>query len=432
MKMEDNLTSVPRNAPRYVEISMAKKRFSEPKLYISRKNGRPCVEPGHRWYVYFYWRTDPTKELDRKFTYTRGLNRLKTAKERKAAGNELKNSFRDALERNWNPETKKTPPEKNRRGSGMTLGKALQYAYEIKKKGGKKELTLTGYEFHMNRFLDWSKQNGYYGLDPKDFTIDQFYEFLDWLRFDYVNEQTQEPISGGSVNNHKASLSALFTTMKNERLIDVNFIKDIPKVDAEVVNNKAFSVEDLRRIKAEMLKSDPGMIPFFSFILYPLLRPIEICRLKVRDINQDNWILSVETKTDVLSHRRIIEKMKPVIDKMELQKYPGDFHLFTNVDHPKDWSDAKLKSRSDSFGERFRKIKNTLGYGREYGMYSGRHTAILDLYNSLVNQGLGEQEILFKLMPITLHRSVAGIKNYLRKHKKSLPPDHSNIYTLDF
>ena len=63
---------------------------------------------------------------------------------------------------------------------------------------------------------------------------------MDWLRFDYVQDNG-EPLSGGSVNNHKASLSALFTTMKNERLIDINFIKDIPKVDSEVVNNKAFT-----------------------------------------------------------------------------------------------------------------------------------------------------------------------------------------------
>lgn len=41
-------------------------------------------------------------------------------------------------------------------------------------------------------------------------------------------------------------------------------------------------------------------------------------------------------------------------------------------------------------------------------------------------------EILFQLMPITQHNSIAGIKNYLRKHKKSIPPDHSNIFTLDF
>jgi len=56
----------------------------------------------------------------------------------------------------------------------------------------------------------------------------------------------------------------------------------------------------------------------------------------------------------------------------------------------------------------------------------------MNLYNSYVDKGMGEMEILLKLMPITQHRSLAGIKNYLRQHKQSIPPDHSDLYTFDF
>lgn len=431
MKKSEN---VPRNNPRNshisIEISMAQKRYSEPKLFIPRKNGKPTVDPGRRWYVYFYWRTDPKGPLDKKFTYTRKINRLKTTKDRRTAGKSLAAGLLAALERGWIPD-KDARQEKKKRGDSMILGQALEYAYKIKEKGGRKASTLTGYEFHMNRFLDWAKSNGYYGLKPERFSIDHFYEFLDWLRFEYVNEQTGREVSGSSVNNHKASLSSLFTTMKNERLIPVNFIKDIPDVDSEPVNNKAFTMEELGRIKAELEKSDPYLKNFMAFVIYSLLRPVEICRLKVKDINTNNWLLQVETKTDDLSIRRIIEKLKPTIKAMEIEKFPASFNLFSNKDQPADW-DATYKSMADYFGKRFRPIKKKLGFGREYGIYSARHTAIMNLYNSYVDQGLGEMEILFKLMPITQHKSVAGIKNYLRKHKKSIPPDHSDIYTLDF
>jgi integrase len=321
----------------------------------------------------------------------------------------------------------------------------MHYAFQIKKNAKRSAPTLVGYEFHMNRFLQWCKQQGKLGLNITEFTIDHFYEFHDWLRFEYVMEATTktskskkkkkntgEPLSGTSVNNHKRSLSALFTTLKNERFIATNFIKDIPMVDEEPVNNKAFSLEDLNIIKTELLKSDPYLIHYISFILYPLLRPREVCRLKVKDINTDKWFLSVQTKTEILSFRRIITKMKPTIEALQLHKYPGDFEVFSNIDRPKDWSDATLKSRVDTLGKRFRTVKNKLGYGREYGLYSFRHTAIMDLYNSLVKEGMGEQEILFKLMPITTHKSVSGIKSYLRRHQQSIPADHSHIFTLEF
>jgi len=436
MKNKDKNEIVPRNVPRNsvieLEISMVKKRYSTPKLYIPRVNGKPTVAPGKRWYVYIHWRSDPDGPLDKKYTFTKKINRLKTVKERRAAGKHLASILSLALERGWVPDTEERKSKKAKhRGPQMTLATAMEYAYKIKLKSGKKESTLNGYEFHMNRFLQWAKENGYYGADPARFGIDHFYEFLDWLRFDYVNEQTGKEVSGSSVNNHKSSLSALFTTMKNERLIPYNFIKDIPNVESDPVNNKAFTMEELRIIKEELEKTDPYLKHYVSFVIYSLLRPLEICRLKVKDINTKNWLLQVETKTEDLSVRRVIEKLKPTIKEMELHNSPPSYTLFTNQNKPADW-EVSLKSKADHFGKRFREVKTRLGFGREYGIYSCRHTAIMNLYNSLVDEGKGEMEILFQLMPITQHKSIAGIKNYLRKHKKSIPPDHSNIFTLDF
>ncbi|MDN3595339.1 tyrosine-type recombinase/integrase [Zunongwangia endophytica] len=431
LKNENVPRNVPRNTTISLEISMSQKRYSQPKLYIPKTNGKPTVGPGKRWNVNFYWRTNPDGPLDRKFTFTKKINRLKTVKERKIAGKHLVSILTTALERGWIPDNEERNKKSKKRGPQMTLATAMEYAYKIKLKSGKKESTLNGYDFHKNRFLDWAKSNGYYGLDPARFSIDHFYEFLDWLRFDYVNEQTGKEVSGSSVNNHKSSLSALFTTMKNERHIPYNFIKDIPNVESDPVNNKAFTVEELKVIREELEKTDPYLIHYVSFVIYSLLRPLEICRLKVKDINTKNWLLQVETKTDDLSVRRVIEKLKPTIKEMELQNSLPSYTLFTNQNKPADW-DVSLKSKADHFGKRFREVKTRLGFGREYGIYSCRHTAIMNLYNSLIDEGLGEQEILFKLMPITQHKSVAGIKNYLRKHKKSIPPDHSNIFTLEF
>jgi len=429
-----------KNVPRFepinshlsIEISMAQKRYSAPKLFIPRVNGKPTVAPGKRWYAYFYWRTSPNGPLDRKFSYTKKMNRLPSAKERRAAGNHLVSILHTALERGWIPDAEERKAKKVvKRGDSMILADALEYAYKIKEKGGKSITTLKGYQFHKDRFLEWAKSNGYYGLKPDRFSVDHFYEFLDWLRFEYVNEKTGLEMSGSSINNHKASLSALFTTMKNERLISVNFIKDIPDIDSEPINNKAFTHEELALLKAEMQRTDPYLIPLFSFILYPLLRPREICRLKVNSLNTDNWLIKVQTKTEILSVRRIIDKLKPTIEGMKLEEYPGEFYLFTNRNQPADW-DASLQSRYDHFSKRFKIIKDNLGFGREYGLYSGRHTAIMDLYDSLLGQGFGEMKALLELMPHTTHKSVAGIKAYIRRHRKTIPADHSDLFTIDF
>jgi integrase len=401
-----------------------KKRYSIPKVYIPKTQGSPDLEK--RWHVYFYWRTHKDGILDKKFTYTKGINRVKTLGERKKAATALKDAVHVILERGFNPTQKSIV----KATSDFSISEALDRALLIKSKT-RKQPTIDGYEFHLNRFKNWLEKNGYAGMGCDAFGIDEFYEYLDYIRFDYKMENG-EGLSGTSVNNHRRNLSAFFTTLKNERLIRHNFVKGIPNVDQDPENNRAFSSHDMKKIKTYLVGNDPYLIHFISFLIYPILRVREICRLKVKDINTEQWILNVETKTDKNSTRRIIEKIKPTIEAMELSNHLPDHDLFTNKNRPRNWDEATLKSKVDYFGKRFGKVKKALGYGREYGLYSFRHTAILDLYNSLVDEGMSEQEILFKLMPITQHKSIAGLKNYLRNHKKSLPQDHSDIYTIDF
>lgn len=417
----------PRNDPRFdtdkIELIL-KKRYSIPKIHIPKVDGKATLDK--RWYVYFYWRSQAGGVLDKKFTYTKGINRLKTYSDRKKGAKAIQEALIELLSRGFDPLKKSIVKSKNI----VTLEEALKKALLIKSQT-KKQPTIDGYEFHLNRFIDWLKKNGYAGLNCQHFTLDHFYEYLDYMRFEYKKD-SGESLSGTSINNHKRNLSAFFTTLKNERYINENFIKGVPNVDQDPENNRAFSIYQMKDIKKYLEKNDPYLISFISFLLYPVLRVREVCRLQVKNINTNQWVLSVETKTDKLSTRKIIKKIKPVIKDMNLKKYNQDDYLFTYKDHPGEWNESTLKSKVDYFGKRFAKVKKALGYGREYGLYSFRHTAILDLYNSMVDKGMSEQEILFKLMPITQHKSIGGLKNYLKNHKKSLPKDHSNIYTINF
>lgn len=73
-----------------------------------------------------------------------------------------------------------------------------------------------------------------------------------------------------------------------------------------------------------------------------------------------------------------------------------------------------------------------MGFGKEYSLYSVRHSAIGDLYIGKQKEGLSDREIIHQLMPLTGHKSEAGLRNYLRDIKSVLPPDHSGFYTIDF
>ncbi|MGB7841140.1 MAG: hypothetical protein WBL21_00005, partial [Salinimicrobium sp.] len=249
---------------------------------------------------------------------------------------------------------------------------------------------------------------------------------------EYVNKKTGARISNTSIDNTKRVISALFTELKNKRLIDHNFIKDIPKVKSKPVKNRPFTPSQIEDIKKYLEKNDPYLIDFISFIIYPILRPLEITKLKVRDINTRDWILGVETKTEDYRFIRIIDKLKPVIERMNIGGLPGDYNLFTYWEKPGLWQPKNSASKVEIFSNRFKKVKDALGYGEEYGLYSFRHSAIGDLYNTNLRKGMSERENIHELMPITGHKSEAGIRNYLRNIQSVLPPDHSESYTINF
>lgn len=69
-------------------------------------------------------------------------------------------------------------------------------------------------------------------------------------------------------------------------------------------------------------------------MIYPLLRPREICRLKIEDLNTRDWIIGVEAKTENRSYSRIIQKMRPTIEAMKIEGLPGGYSLFTPENKP--------------------------------------------------------------------------------------------------
>ena len=121
-----------------ITVSLAKKRYTIPKLYIPRdkKTNKALVGKGNLWHIYFYWRKTEGGPLTGPYTFKKGINRLKTVQERKVAGKALVAAYTEALSRGWNPDTKKVDkkPVNKQKQKNTTLGNALEYALNIKKR----------------------------------------------------------------------------------------------------------------------------------------------------------------------------------------------------------------------------------------------------------------------------------------------------------
>ncbi len=94
-------------------------------------------------------------------------------------------------------------------------------------------------------------------------------------------------------NNYRTDLSSIMQVLEDNDIIDVNFVKKIPVLKAIPERNKTYTQEVQEDIFNYLEKKDPILLLYIKFISYNFLRPIEVSRLKVGDINIKNKTNSI-------------------------------------------------------------------------------------------------------------------------------------------
>lgn len=424
-KGENNIKrNVKRNVNTIIVLDKMAKNYSKPKLFIPLdKDGNPTIERGADWFVYCYFRNPTTGKMhNTPFKLRKGINRYKTVKERKAFGKKLLIAFTELVESGYTPYEDQITA--NTQSSVYTVESALKYAYD-NKVNALKESTRLDYEDRLNSFLQWCKKTQLNMILVKDFTKAH--------AVTYLNQHRKQNVSSRTINNHRAALSALFSKLVNDDVIEKNVWLDIKKEQTQPKRNLPFTASQVEQIKKYCNENDPYLYYYICFVALTFLRPREVCRLTIGDINIGECLISVETKTSGTGNKhtlRIIQKLQPILQQMQLQNYPQHFHVFTPDKEPKEWNVLE-RDKVGYFRKRFTKVRDILKLPKESTIYSFRHTMAVDIYNGLLQSGLTEREAILKMLPITRHTNESGLRNYLREVNAFIAKDWGDKISID-
>jgi len=429
VKNSNNSQKGPRKGPRneYI-VKMEKPVYSAPKLYIPKDaNGKTTLDK--RWYVYYYYRNPKSDLFDSKskFKVKGGINKYGTVKLRKDAGKNLILTLTQMLADGLNPYTKVSPTPTNSNFINFSLeevsvSESILKALEDKKQSWS-DKSYQGTAYRVLEFVEFAEHYGFAPLPVKNIQRQHVVEFLNQLK-----DQNKSP---RSVNNYRNVLSSIFSQMVENRHIENNFVLGIRKEKARPLKNHPFSEGQIEDIKKYLSANNSYLLDFIRVLGYSFLRNTEVVRLRIGDIDLKNRIISVETKTQALEKVYITDQLHKLFLKMQLSKYsPSDF-LFTRWGAPGTW-EANLSTKKKFFSDGFRPVKKEFGFGPEFTIYSFRHSFALNVYDNFVKQGLNEIEAKTRMLPITRHRSIEALSNYLRDLKTMLPKNFSGNITLDF
>jgi integrase len=238
----------------------------------------------------------------------------------------------------------------------------------------------------------------------------------------YLNTVLQSS-SARNRNNTRTDLGSLFQTLEDNDVIKDNFIKKINVLTAIPKRNKSYTPTMEGDIYLYLKNNDPILLLFVQFISYNFLRPIEVCRLQISDIDIKDRKIYVQAKNSLVKTKIIPEILLQELP--DLSKMEKSYYLFTPTQIGGDWSTSENDKRN-YFTKRFKKVKDHFGLGKDYGLYSFRHTFIGKLYKEM-KKSMTPFEAKSKLMLITGHASMKALSVYLRDIDAELPEDYSNL-----
>jgi len=431
-----------------------KLNFSEPKIFtggvaisqwstLSKTEQESALQKD--WYIYYSFRNPITGKLERQPNIKAGANKFKTKKERLEILKSLQRNLQILLERGFNPYADNTEKKEQLyskettaipfantnhktiandlqdklsvqepvKTNSITIKESFELALKIKKSVLSKT-SYPNFKSNTTRFEKWLFANNFVNKTIETITKKTVIE--------YLNDVLQNT-SPRTRNNARIDISSLFQVLEDNDIIPENFIKKINVLKATPERNKTYTSTLQNDIYSYMEEHDKTLLLFVKFISYNYLRPIEVCRLRIEDIDLVDRKLYVKAKNSPVKTKIIPEIL--INDLPDLSKMDRKHFLFTPNGIGGEWETEETDKR-DYFSKRFKKVKDHFELGKEYGLYSFRHTFITKLYHEFTKT-MTPNEAKSKLMLITGHASMDALEKYLRDIDAVLPDDYSKF-----
>ena len=392
------------NAHASAHVLKLKKKYSTPNIYDA--NG----DLSKRWYVYYSFRNPETDKLERQTHIYAGVNKFKNLRERKNAIKILAQAVENILENGYNPyEDEEIGTTEN--DKKYNIEEAVAFSLELKQ-NTLKENSFRDFRVRIKAFEKWLLANGFENRYITSVDKKTTITFLN---------NVLSTTSAKNRNNTRAILSMFFQSLEDNDIIPDNFVKKINVLKSNPERNKTYSSKQEIDIFNYLKSNDELLLLFIQFISYNHLRPVEVVRLQIKDVNVKDRRIYVRAKNKAVKVKIIPEILLSTLP--DLERFNPESYLFTPNGIGQDWATNETDKR-DYFSKRFKKVKDSLGLGKDYGLYSFRHTFITKLYHEFVKNST-PFEAKSKLMLITGHETMVALDKYLRDIDAVLPEDYS-------
>jgi integrase len=400
-----------------------------------------------QWYVYFKWWDEKNQKFVKakrsKLPNGQAINRIDSPRERVKQIALLRDALELLLSKGWTPEAALRKEELSNKKpetpaattepteTQWTINEAIDEIIRIKTEYLSK-FGLRGFKSKCNALKKYLADNNMDKWQPEQIKRKHMTEFLRHVKKTKGKDGAEA--SARTRNNYLIEIRGLFEKMIEEDILIKNPCKGITSLRESVTRHLSYSKEQMALMSEWMGENEPYLKMFSSFIGYAFLRPVEILRLQAKDIRGNEiYLKASDAKTDKSEVIPIIDKLKPIVEKLIRQAKSPDDYLFTTNQMP----GRKQVYSTWFFSKRFKRCKDFMNaehdsnFTDDNTLYAMRHTFIKDIYLHF-KQTMSKEQAEFATMKITRHKSLSALRAYIRDYSIDIPEDWSAAYSIEY
>lgn len=361
-----------------------------------------------RWRVFYSYRNPESGKFQR-FQVSIS-SKILTKTNRHILAKEKIKAINLKLQKGWSPFAEEDPKFSNLIG-------ALRQILTIKERTTRNR-TYRTYKNIVNTFITWLDEKKLHTLSAEELNYTHARRYMDHLL-------TNKKYAARTYNNHLSDLRTIFNVLIAREFILINpfsKIEMLPFEEAEII---AFSPEELSVVVNQLPEYNYNLYIAAMLVFYCFLRPQEIMRLKIGDIDLKREIIVVRgrvTKNKKQETIKIPATMVNLLVEWKTMDMPIHWHLFNRELEPgiKEFPSTRL-------AEQWRKFADSVGIERV--MYDLKHTGA----GMAIDNGMNLRDLQMHLR----HSSLAVTQQYLEKFRNLVSerfldqfPDLQSLYRV--
>lgn len=374
--------------------------FTYPKLYTGR-----C------WYIGFY-AFDPSQRAMRRKRIK--INSVGTSTQKKRFAAQVCHKLAEKLENGWNPwiEAESSNAYKSFK---EVLNLYRMFINRQLEEGVLRLSTIQGYQSSSRILEEWNEKQ------PNPITYIYQFDHQLCVRFlDYVYMgRGNSPVTR---NNHLAFLRSFSTFLVQRMFVKVkptdgiqNFSKSNLKKERTVI-----SAADMKRLHEWLMAKNKSFLLVCYFLYYMLIRPREIAKLKLRDINVAKQTVFIDASISKNKKSGCVTINQSVLELMLDLGYfnaPADYYIFSENFMP----GAKPISERHYRYYWVTYVVPALNFPPTYKFYSLKDSGITEMLRSMDTLSVKEQArhssltITDAYTPYDVRSANPSLTNYNRK-----------------